>query len=242
MVTPEIVESDSLELEPAGDHTLFEVRDPLDRLQAAKRVAGALKDEIEAAGMVQRIGGREFVRVEGWQTLATMAGLTTRIVWSRSCIDGWEARAEVITADGRVVSSGEGMCTRAERNWARRAEYALRSMAQTRAVSRALRVVLGFVMVLSGHDATPAEEIDAQMVGPEPEPARLPGWAEPVADVKPVAHALITILKTAGVPEPEKTAGQIGQRIFDRCEDTIPVCVLAALEIIIDGALRSEAS
>jgi hypothetical protein len=66
--TVETVEATSVQLEPTGQNNLFRTSDPVEVLAQAKRVAQALKDEIEAAGMVQRIGGREFVRVEGIQT------------------------------------------------------------------------------------------------------------------------------------------------------------------------------
>ena len=48
---------------------------------------------------------------------------------------------------------------RAERKWAKADDYAIRSMSQTRATSKALRLPLGFVMQLAGFDATPADEI-----------------------------------------------------------------------------------
>ena len=56
------------------------------------------------------------------------------------------------------------MSTSGEENWQDRDDYALRSMAQTRATSKALRQPLGFVITLAGFDPTPAEEMphDAQ--------------------------------------------------------------------------------
>ena len=46
-----------------------------------------------------------------------------------------------------------------EKTWAGRDDYALRSMAQTRATSKAMRQPLGFIITLAGFDATPAEEM-----------------------------------------------------------------------------------
>jgi hypothetical protein len=63
------------------------------------------------------------------------------------------------TLSGQVVGAAEAMCTHSENTWRNRDEYALRSMAQTRAVSKALRLPLGFVMQLAGYEATPAEEM-----------------------------------------------------------------------------------
>ena len=47
-------------------------------------------------------------------------------------------------------------------SWAKADDYAIRSMAQTRATSKALRMPLGFVMELAGFDATPADEIPTE--------------------------------------------------------------------------------
>ena len=43
--------------------------------------------------------------------------------------------------------------------WDKADEYAVRSMAQTRAASKALRMPLGFVMTLGGYEATPEGEM-----------------------------------------------------------------------------------
>lgn len=71
----------------------------------------------------------------------------------------WEARVEVHTPDGRVIGAAEAMCSRGEHTWATREDFALRSMASTRAMSKALRGPLGFVVVLAGYNPTPAEEM-----------------------------------------------------------------------------------
>jgi hypothetical protein len=170
-----------------------------------------------------------------------MLGCSTRIVWSRPVEDGWEARAEVVTVDGRVIGAGEGMCTCGERNWARRDPYALRSMAQTRAMSKALRVPLAWVMALTGHPVTPAEEMDTR--ARESEPTPLPSWARP-ADARAAGQTVVALLTAAGIRESGKAALTVGQGIFDRCDGTVPVCVQHALEHvrIVILAARPEGS
>jgi hypothetical protein len=51
------------------------------------------------------------------------------------------------------------MCTKAENRWRTADDYAIRSMAQTRATSKALGSVLRFIVTLAGYDGTPAEEM-----------------------------------------------------------------------------------
>jgi hypothetical protein len=66
------------------------------------------------------------------------------------------------------------------------APYAIRSMAQTRAISRALRAPLGQIIVLAGYEATPAEEMPADEEQPRPQSSP----AAPV-EAKPEQYAEI---------------------------------------------------
>jgi hypothetical protein len=77
-----------------------------------------------------------------------MLGVFPVCVWTRPLERdgqqfGWEARVEARTRSGELVGAAESQCTRDENTWAKRDDYALRSMAQTRATSKALRQPLG---------------------------------------------------------------------------------------------------
>ena len=87
-------------------------------------------------------------------------------------VDGfdWEARAEVRTAGGVIVGADEAMVGRDEETWNARSDYALRSMASTRAESRAWRRALGWIVNLAGYSPTPKEEMP-------PEQPEMPWWA-----------------------------------------------------------------
>jgi hypothetical protein len=61
---------------------------------------------------------------------------------------------------GSPVGWGEGRCTRGEASKVGQDDYALASMAQTRAQSRALGAPLKFVVKLAGYEGTAAEEMD----------------------------------------------------------------------------------
>jgi hypothetical protein len=148
------------ELVPTETRNLFRTDDPTEVLAAAKTVAEALKGALKTGGMVIRIRDSEHVRIEGWQTLGSMLGVTPYVVWSRPIEGGWEARAEARAQDGRPVGAGEAMCSRGEKTWKGRDDYAIRSMAQTRAMSKALSGPLRFIITLAGYSGTPAEELD----------------------------------------------------------------------------------
>jgi len=141
--------------------TLFRTDDPAEVLKRATATADALAPVLKAQNMAVRIGPKEHVVVEGWQTLGSMLGVTPVGVWTRKLENGWEAKVNAQTLDGRIIGSAESMCDRKEERWEKADEYAIRSMAQTRATSKALASVLRFVVTLAGFSGTPAEEMPA---------------------------------------------------------------------------------
>lgn len=200
------------ELVPSESRTLFRTDDPSQVLAAAREVAEALKGALDEGGMVQRIRDNEHVKIDGWQTLGSMLGVSAHTVWSRPIENGWEAKAEARTLDGRAVGAAEAMCTRSERTWASRDDYALRSMAQTRAMSKALRGPLGFIITLAGKSTTPAEEVDEQAYGPEASPSDRKG-AERAAGI---LHAGETTQVATLMDRLERDAGGYLPRIVAR--------------------------
>jgi len=151
----------SQEVAPAG---LFGVSDPVAIIGKASDVASALKSVIAKQGLISRISGKEYPRCEAWTLLGTMLGVFPVLTWTRAIEGGWEARVEAKTRTGDVIGAAEAQCLKTERNWANRDDFALRSMAQTRATAKCLRMPLGFVMTLAGYEPTPAEEMTAETV------------------------------------------------------------------------------
>ncbi len=139
--------------------TLWGTTDPAAVIEAATAAAQPLAAKVREQKLMVKIGASEHVRVEGWCLLGAMLGVFPVTVWSRKLEDGWEARVEARTLAGAIVGAAEAECLRSESTWANRDDYALRSMAQTRATSKALRQPLGFVMQLAGFNPTPAEEM-----------------------------------------------------------------------------------
>jgi hypothetical protein len=144
--------------------SLFGTNDPAGVVEAARAAAIPLVDVIRKQKLSVKIGPSEHVRVEGWTLLGSMLGVFPVCEWTRPLERdgqhiGWEARVEAKTRAGELVGAAESQCTKDEKTWASRDDYALRSMAQTRATSKALRQPLGFVMQLAGFNPTPAEEM-----------------------------------------------------------------------------------
>ncbi len=158
----EIAVREDGDLTPAG--TLFGTDNPGEVVERASKVARTLAEVVRSQKLIVRIGQSDHVRVEGWTFLGSLLGVFPVVEWTRPVLEGeqnvgWEARVEARTKSGEVVGAAEAECLRHERTWKGRDDYALRSMAQTRAVSKALRLPLGFVMQLAGFNPTPAEEM-----------------------------------------------------------------------------------
>jgi len=146
-------------IEPRQEVGLFGTTEPVAVVAKATAVADALKGVIVRQGLVSKISGKEYPRCEAWTLLGTMLGVFPVTLWTKQVEDGWEARVEARTKDGAVIGAAEAQCLKSEKNWSDRDDFALRSMAQTRATAKCLRMPLGFVMTLAGYEATPAEEM-----------------------------------------------------------------------------------
>jgi hypothetical protein len=179
LIEGQIIDGDTGELvpyQPQNTVSLFGTNDPAEVVNAARRAAVPLVDVIRKQKLSVKIGPSEHVRVEGWTLLGSMLGVFPFCEWTRPIERdgqhfGWEARVVARTRSGELVGAAESQCTRDENQWSweptgkdgrklsARDDYALRSMAQTRATSKALRQPLGFVMQLAGFNPTPAEEM-----------------------------------------------------------------------------------
>ena len=129
----------------------------------ATDVAGVCKDIVQETA--QKIGGRKYVRVEGWQAIATAHGCVASARDVERIEGGWRAIGEVRRMDnGNVIATAEGFLGEDEPVWAKRPEYAKRAMCQTRAISRACRSAFAHVVVLigGGLETTPAEEVPSE--------------------------------------------------------------------------------
>lgn len=139
--------------------TLFGTSDPAAVIVGATRMAKALAPVIEDQKLYKQIGNKKHLFIEAWTLCGSMLGVFPVCTWTRRIEGGWEARCEARLRDGSVIGAAEAICKDNEANWQKRDDYAIKSMAQTRAASKALRMPLGFIVVLGGFDATPAEEM-----------------------------------------------------------------------------------
>lgn len=195
--------------------TLFRTEKPDEVVARAAETANAVSAVIAKKKLFATIGGHKHVLVDGWTLTGAILGVFPVCVWTRKLDNGWEARVEARTKDGSIVGAAEAMCVRAERTWAKRDDYALRSMAQTRATSKALRQPLGFVISMAGFSATPAEEMSGVVIE-DAEVSDLPDALQPDPSA-PCSDAqakniwrLISKLDKAGTVTKDKSLETIG--------------------------------
>lgn len=196
---------------------------PREVMRHAQAAAREIVDVARSGKLLANVGGREYPLTECMTLIGRMTNHTVAVEWSRKVPaewgvgDGWEARAVVMDGNGREVAAAESMCLRSERAWSKRDEFAVRSMAQTRASGKALRLALGYIVTLAGWEALPAEEITDEMRGRggsaqaarHEQPAdhdAAPGRATPGADVAKARLSELVEKYGSGDPEPVKAA------------------------------------
>ena len=201
------IEPESGELavyEPAPAPNLFSP-DPEQALKRMAELATPLADVIEAKKLYATISGRRHITAEGWTTLGGMLGVVPVVCWTRpnETGDGYVARVEARTLDGRIVGAAESECSRVESKWKNRDPYAIRSMAQTRAIGRALRAPLGQIVVLAGYEPAGAEEIpnEPETTAPRSDTERT-SQAAPVAATPKQREEIKTLIRTLDGADP----------------------------------------
>lgn len=140
---------------------LLEPKQVLDR---AEQVAKALQEFLDRKEDNVVFNGKRYPKAEDWQFVGAFFGHTARVCSTKKIrnddnVMGYIADVEVVNGAGRIVSAASAACMRDEPNWARKPDFQLRSMAQTRACAKGLKNVFSWVMVLAGLAPTPAEEM-----------------------------------------------------------------------------------
>ena len=163
-------------------------------LDLAKDLAKFIKDN----KLSTQVQGKEFVNVEGWQYAGSRLGIVPIVEHVINVSNDQELKyqAKVTLYDlrhGTTVGAGFAVCSSKESGKKFYQEFAIASMAQTRAVGKAYRNILAWIIRAAGYEPTPAEEMDYS--GNVPAPAAAVA-AEPAA---PVMRAVTT---TPATPAP----------------------------------------
>lgn len=149
---------------------------PLALFTRATDVAGVCGEIVKRTA--RQIQGRKYVQVEGWQSIAVAYGCIASAMKVEKVEGGMRAIGELHRVnDGALLATAEGFVGEDEPTWyggvitdkygktktlPKRNDFAIRAMAQTRAISRVCRTAFAFVVVLIDNKlaTTPAEEMD----------------------------------------------------------------------------------
>jgi len=186
IVQPRPHTGSAMGLVPAtGEGGLTLIEDPAVRVEQVRKVAVILQQIVKEAGCSTKIGPKEHLHIEGWQTIASFFGCVAGTDYSKPMmrdgkVVGYEAKASVWKNGQKISAGAEAICTRDEANWRSRDEYAIKSMAQTRAQSKALASCFRWVAILAKYSGTPAEEmIGLKLPAPwRSMPTRYPGGCQ----------------------------------------------------------------
>lgn len=157
------------------------VANPGLQMRQATDVAGVCGEIVKRTAIT--IQGKRYVKVEGWMAIATASGCVAGATNVQDVDGGVSATGELRKiSDGTLLATGDGFVGEDEPTWfggekkvrdkttetgwairelPPRPMYAIRAMAQTRAISRVCRSAFAHVVVLidSNLSTTPAEEI-----------------------------------------------------------------------------------
>ncbi|MBW3544378.1 MAG: hypothetical protein KY428_02070 [Bacteroidetes bacterium] len=116
--------------------------------------------------LAMQIQGKDYVNVEGWQYAGARLGIFPVIedvkrIQSNDDELKYQAHVKLINLKtDTIVGSGFAICSNRESGKRYYQEFAIASMAQTRAIGKAYRNILAWIIRAAGYEPTPAEEMD----------------------------------------------------------------------------------
>ncbi len=179
----DIIEGEAIELEPVRSLTVAQPGQalvahtdlPAGMIAVATALADALKNIVDKQRLYTEIKGKRYPQVEAWMTIGRLDNVVAREAERpiRNEDGSYEGFVELVRlSDGMVIGRASALCGMADDEpWGGtaakngkpaqppRAEYARRSMAVTRATSRAFRQQYSWIMALAGYEPTPADEM-----------------------------------------------------------------------------------
>ena len=230
-------------------------------LDLAKDLAKFIKDN----KLTTNVQGKEFVNVEGWQYAGSRLGIVPIVehVINVSNEQELKYQAKVTLWDMRhqtTVGAGFAVCSNKESGKKFYQEFAIMSMAQTRAIGKAYRNCLAWIIRAAGYEPTPAEEMDYNtnaQAAPAPAaavaqavptmqvlPAEMPAIAAEQASAAPVQYAtasqkeeIIRLLNHPVITRPEKTKMLLN---INRLDEERAIQAVAKLRKAIDDRENGE--
>ncbi|GAB2778803.1 hypothetical protein HNQ93_001594 [Hymenobacter luteus] len=247
----------------------FDISRSDETLHLATDLAKFIKDN----KLSTTVQGKEFVNVEGWQYAGSRLGIVPIVdhVINVSTEQEIKYQAKVTLFDmksGHTVGAGFAICSNKEQGKKFYQEFAIMSMAQTRAIGKAYRNILAWIIRAAGYEPTPAEEMEyggntpaaqpAMVVAPAAAPVAVaaeapapmkavpaePAAAAPEAPAPAYATAaqkeeIIRLLNHPVITRPEKTKMLLN---INRLDEERAVQAIAKLKKAIDDRENGQAA
>jgi len=194
-------------------------------LDLAKDLAKFIKDN----KLTTNVQGKEFVNVEGWQYAGSRLGIVPIVehVINVSSAEEMKYQAKVTLFDIRhqvTVGAGFAVCSNKESGKKFYQEFAIMSMAQTRAIGKAYRNCLAWIIRAAGYEPTPAEEMDYNTNTPAaaaaPAAKAVPAMQVVPAEAPAVAAEQVAPVQYATASQKEEIIRLLNHPVITRQEKT----------------------
>lgn len=134
--------------------------------------SGHLQQFFAENNLVCDVQGKTHVKVPGWQYAGTKLGIIPMVEEVLDLSTDKEIRYQTRVAllnikTNQYVGCGIAICSNSETGKRNKPAYAIQSQSQTRAIGKAFRNLLGWVVELAGYESDPAEEQEAPAINEE---------------------------------------------------------------------------
>ena len=160
----------------------YDIANSNETLHLAQDLAKFIKEN----RLFHNIQGKAYVNVEGWQYAGARLGILPiieelRRIESENGELKYMAEVKLLNLrNQQVVGSGFALCSNKEFGKKSYQEFAIASMAQTRAIGKAYRNILAWIIRAAGYEPTPAEEMDYMVKDEQEDPKQKASSAENV--------------------------------------------------------------
>lgn len=139
----------------------YDIANSSETMHLAQDLARFIKEN----KLFHNIQGKAYVNVEGWQYAGARLGIVPIIESLTNYSNDKEIKYQALVKlldlkSQQVIGSGYAICSNVENGKRNYQEFAIASMAQTRAIGKAYRNILAWIIRAAGYEPTPAEEMD----------------------------------------------------------------------------------
>lgn len=184
---------------------------------------------IKENNLYQNIQGKEYVNVEGWQYAGSRLGILPVVEHvinvSQDAEIKYQAKVNLLNLrTDQVVGAGFAICSNKEQGKKYYQEFAIASMAQTRAIGKAYRNILAWIIRAAGYEPTPAEEMEygGNVQEAKPQPAVPSAPANPALKALPEEQEEVAApaIKYATAKQKEEIIRLLNNAVITRQEKT----------------------